>query len=50
MIGGPPQNQTTHRRTRNRRSSHRLELAKRVNAKSPVRVFLNKREAKKANK
>ena len=36
---GKPKKRTSSRRTGNRRSHHLLKLARRVNAKSPVRVY-----------
>ncbi|HEX5797152.1 MAG TPA: hypothetical protein VFX86_02040 [Candidatus Saccharimonadales bacterium] len=41
---GKPKKKTTHRRTGNRRSHLVLKLARRVNAKSPVKAFTTKRE------
>ena len=44
---GKPKKRTTPRRTGNRRSHLVLRLARRVNAKSPVKVFTTKRETGK---
>jgi ribosomal protein L32 len=41
---GRPKKQTSPRRTGNRRSHHLRELAKKVNAISPVKVSLGKRK------
>lgn len=41
---GQPKKRTTPRRTGNRRSHLVLKLARRVNAKSPVKVRTTKRE------
>lgn len=45
---GKPKKQTTGRRTGNRRSHMRLELARVVNATSPVKVFTTKKQSSKA--
>jgi ribosomal protein L32 len=45
---GKPKKRTTPRRTGNRRSHLVLKLARKVNAKSPVKVFTTKRESGKA--
>ena len=42
---GKPKKQTTHRRTRNRRSHHALKLARAVNAVSPVKAFTTRKES-----
>lgn len=42
---GKPKKRTTPRRTGNRRSHLALKLARKVNAKSPVKVFTTKRES-----
>jgi ribosomal protein L32 len=44
---GKPKKRTTHRRTGSRRSHLVLKLARKVNAKSPVKVFTTKRESGK---
>ena len=44
---GKPKKRTTPRRTGNRRSHLILKLARKVNAKSPVKVFTTKRESGK---
>ena len=44
---GKPKKRTTPRRTGNRRSHLVLRLARKVNAKSPVKVFTTKRETGK---
>lgn len=44
---GKPKKRTSHRRTGTRRSHLRLELARAVNSKSPVRVYTTRREAAK---
>lgn len=44
---GKPKKQTTPRKTGLRRSHHVLELARRVNATSPVKVRTTKRETGK---
>jgi len=44
---GKPKKRTTPRRTGNRRSHQLLKLARRVNAKSPVKVYSNRRELAK---
>lgn len=41
---GKPKKRTTPRRTGQRRSHHLTELAKVVNARSPVKVAVSKRE------
>ena len=45
MIGGPPKKQTSPRKTGLRRSHLVLKLDRRVNAKSPVKVYTTKRES-----
>jgi len=45
---GQPKKQTSPRKTGLRRSHLRLELARRVNAKSPVKVRTTRRETGKA--
>ncbi|MBI4034628.1 50S ribosomal protein L32 [Candidatus Saccharibacteria bacterium] len=40
---GKPKKRTSHRRTGMRRSHHVLKLARRVNAKSPVKVDLKRK-------
>ena len=45
---GKPKKQTTGRRTGNRRSHLVSKLAKRVNALSPVKVYVSKRQHRKA--
>ena len=48
MAGGqPPKKRTTHRRTGSRRSHFVLKLARKVNAKSPVKVYTTRRESGK---
>lgn len=48
MAGGqPPKKRSTPRRTGNRRSHHVLKLARRVNAKSPVKAYTTRRESGK---
>jgi hypothetical protein len=49
---GKPKKRTTPRRTRSRRSHHLLKLARRVNARSSVKVYTTRREsgAKKPDK
>lgn len=44
---GKPKKRTTPRRTGNRRSHLILKLARKVNAKSPVKVFTTKSESGK---
>lgn len=44
---GKPKKRTTARRTRNRRSHLVLKLARRVNAKSPIKAFTTKKESGK---
>ncbi len=44
---GQPKKRTTPRRTGNRRSHHVLKLARRVNAKSPVKAFTTRKESGK---
>lgn len=41
---GKPKKRTTHRRTGNRRSHLVIKLARKVNARSPVKVFTTKKE------
>jgi len=45
---GKPKKRTTHRRTGTRRSHMVVKLARRVNAKSPVRVRLSQKEVERA--
>lgn len=45
---GQPKKQSSPRKTGLRRSHLRLELARRVNAKSPVKVHTTRRETGKA--
>jgi len=45
MIGGPPKKQTSPRKTGLRRSHLVLKLARKVNTKSPVKVYTTKRES-----
>jgi ribosomal protein L32 len=45
---GKPKKQTTSRKTGLRRSHHVLKLARKVNAKSPVKIYTTKRESGKA--
>lgn len=42
---GKPKKRTSPRRTGSRRSHQVLKLARRVNAKSPVKVFTTRRES-----
>lgn len=42
---GKPKTGTTSRRTKQRRSHLVLKLARKVNAKSPVKVFTTRRES-----
>jgi ribosomal protein L32 len=44
---GQPKKRTTARRTRSRRSHEVVKLARRVNAKSPVRAYTTRRESGK---
>lgn len=44
---GKPKKRTTPRRTGNRRSHLVIRLARKVNAKSPVKAFTTKRETGK---
>lgn len=44
---GKPKKRTTPRRTGTRRSHLVLKLARKVNAKSPVKVYTTKRESGK---
>lgn len=44
---GQPKKQTSKRKTGLRRSHLRLELARTVNAKSPVKVYTTKRQSAK---
>lgn len=46
---GKPKKRTSHRRTATGRSHLVLELARKVNAKSPVKVRTTKRESGKQN-
>jgi len=46
---GKPKKQTSPRKTGLRRSHLRLELARTVNGKSPVKAFTTKRETGKAS-
>ena len=45
---GKPKKRTSARRTGTRRSHLVVKLARRINAKSPVKVHENQRQAKKA--
>lgn len=45
---GKPKKRTTHRRTGTRRSHMVVKLARRVNSKSPVKVYENSRQRNKA--
>lgn len=45
---GKPKKRTSPRRTGMRRSHHLLKLARRVNAKSPVKVYTSSKQAKDA--
>lgn len=47
---GKPKKQTSPRKTGLRRSHLIVELARKVNAKSPVKAFTTKRESGKAAK
>ena len=47
---GKPKKRTSARRTGTRRSHLVLELARKVNAKSPVKVFTTRRESGKQPK
>lgn len=48
MAGGqPPKKRTSPRKAGARRSHHALKLARKVNAKSPVKVYTTKRESAK---
>jgi ribosomal protein L32 len=47
---GKPKKRTSPRRTGTRRSHLVLELARKVNAKSPVKVYTTRRESGKAAK
>ncbi len=47
---GKPKKRTSHRRTGVRRSHLVLNLARRVNAKSPVKVYTTRRESAKTTK
>lgn len=42
---GQPKKRTTHRRTGNRRSHEVVKLARKVNAKSPVKTYTTRRES-----
>ncbi len=42
-----PKKQTSHRKAGLRRSHQKLKLARRVNAKSPVKVYTTKNESGK---
>lgn len=44
---GKPKKRTSPRKTGSRRSHHVIKLARRVNAKSPVKVRTTKRESAK---
>ncbi len=44
---GKPKKRTSARRTATRRSHHVIDLARRVNAKSPVKVYTTVRETGK---
>jgi hypothetical protein len=48
LFMGQPKKQSSPRKTGLRRSHLRLELARRVNAKSPVKVRTTRRETGKA--
>lgn len=45
---GQPKKQSSPRKTGLRRSHLRLDLAKRVNAKSPVKVYTTRKQSSKA--
>ena len=45
---GQPKKQSSPRKTGLRRSHLRLELARRVNKKSPVKVYTTKKQSSKA--
>ena len=45
-----PKKRMTKRRTNNRRSHHRLKLARRVNKTSPVKVHTTNKQSTKPNK
>jgi ribosomal protein L32 len=47
---GKPKKRTSSRRTGTRRSHLVVELARKVNAKSPVKVYTTPRESSKAAK
>lgn len=47
---GQPKKQTTKRKTAFRRSHAVVKLARKVNAKSPVKVYTTKRESAKSAK
>ena len=47
---GKPKKRTTPRRTGNRRSHQRLSLARRVNKRSPVKVFTTAKQSGDATK
>lgn len=48
MAGGqPPKKRSSPRKTGARRSHQVLKLARKVNAKSPVKAFTTKRESSK---
>ncbi|HYF96639.1 MAG TPA: hypothetical protein VD947_01215 [Patescibacteria group bacterium] len=44
---GKPKKRTSHRRTGTRRSHLVIKLARRVNAKSPIKAFTTRRESGK---
>lgn len=44
---GKPKKRTTPRRTGNRRSHHVVDLARSVNAKSPVKAYTTRKESGK---
>ncbi|MBI5357861.1 hypothetical protein HZB74_03380 [Candidatus Saccharibacteria bacterium] len=47
---GKPKKRTTPRRTGNRRSHLVVKLARKVNAKSPIKAFTTRRETGKKSK
>lgn len=50
MGGTPPKKRRTPRRQGNRRSHHLRQLAERVNSRSPVKVFVGKKQKAKSKK
>ncbi|OGL36001.1 hypothetical protein A3A68_02000 [Candidatus Saccharibacteria bacterium RIFCSPLOWO2_01_FULL_48_13] len=46
---GKPKKRTSHRRTGTRRAHLRLKLARKVNTKSPVKVYTTRRESAKTS-